>query len=218
MWARAHTLADTILRPSQGQTPGQPGGQWKFRSGLGSTNMVWRLPAEPVAGWGSTVANGVVGSPPYPAWLCPPCGASALKFPVEFSILWRNRGVGRGGRCSGSKTQPLPGHFLLCWKEPLGPVRVASPVLSSWASSSPLWTSGPSPCPALTTERPVPLTVGAAPRTALPKHLCCVRPSSPLPPCVPQGAASTRADAPVTSFWAQWSRHLADRSQGPGSP
>lgn len=40
---RAHTLADSIPRPSQGQTPGQPGGDWKFRSGLGSTNTVWRL-------------------------------------------------------------------------------------------------------------------------------------------------------------------------------
>lgn len=29
---RAHTLADTMPKPSQGQTPGQPGGDWKFRS------------------------------------------------------------------------------------------------------------------------------------------------------------------------------------------
>jgi hypothetical protein len=39
---RAHTLADTVPRPSQGQTLGQPGGDWKFHSGLVSTNTVWR--------------------------------------------------------------------------------------------------------------------------------------------------------------------------------
>lgn len=40
---RAHTLADTIPRPSQGQTPGHPGGDWKFLFGPGSTNTVWIL-------------------------------------------------------------------------------------------------------------------------------------------------------------------------------
>lgn len=109
-------------------------------------------PTEPVAGWRSTVANGVVGSPPYPAWLCPP-DVSALKFPAEFSILWRNRGIGRGGRCSEPKTQclagpPAPaGHFFSCWKEPLCPVRVTSPVPSSRAFPPSLWITGPSPCP-----------------------------------------------------------------------
>lgn len=43
---RAHTLADTMPRPSQGRTPGQPGGDWKFQSGLGSTNTAWRLPQQ----------------------------------------------------------------------------------------------------------------------------------------------------------------------------
>lgn len=65
-----HTLADTMPRPSQGRTPGQPEGDWKFQSGLGSTNTVWRRLSRAAAGWGSAVANGVVGSPPYPAWLC----------------------------------------------------------------------------------------------------------------------------------------------------
>lgn len=51
---RAHTLADTIPRPSQGQTPGQPGGNWKFQSSLGSTNTVWRLcPQSPLQGGGA---------------------------------------------------------------------------------------------------------------------------------------------------------------------
>lgn len=44
-----------------------------------------------------------------------PSGASALKFPVEFSILWRNRGIGRGGRCSGPKTQSPAGPPAHAW-------------------------------------------------------------------------------------------------------
>lgn len=167
------------------------------------------------------MANGVVGSPPYPAWLCPPSGASVLKFPVEFSILWSNHRVGRGSRCSGPKTQSLAGPpapawaFLLCWKEPLGPVKVTSPVPFSRASSSPLWTACSSPCPALTTEPHVsPHTrrcskQGHAEVPLLNRFLCS---------SVFQGAAPKRADAPTTSSWAQWSPHLADRCQGPGCP
>lgn len=119
------------------------------------------VPAEPMAGWGSTVANGVVGSPPYPAWLCPP-DASALKFPAEFSILWRNRRIGRGGRCSEPKTQPLNGppaparHFLSCWKEPLCLVRVTSPVPSSRAFSLSLRPQVPPSAPVLTTQPHIP--------------------------------------------------------------
>lgn len=74
--------------------------------------------------------------------------------------------IGRGGRCSGPKIQPLAGPpapawtFLLCWKETLRPVRITTPVASSRATalltSSPLWPPGPSPCPALTTQPHVP--------------------------------------------------------------
>lgn len=120
--------ADTRSHPGRHDTQALPGPDTRparrqleipIQPGLHKHGLE-TVPAEPTAGWGSTVANGVVGSPPYPAWPCPPSGASVLKFPVEFSILWRSCGVGRGRRCTGPKTQPLAGPpapawtFLLC--------------------------------------------------------------------------------------------------------
>lgn len=112
-------------------------------------------PAEPMEGWGSTVANGVVGSPPYPAWLCPP-DASALKFPAEISILWRNHRIGRGGRCSEPKPQPLAG-------PPAPAVQFLSLSCESHLSCSPLqgispslWTTGPALCPSSDSSTPYP--------------------------------------------------------------
>lgn len=73
---RAHTLADTIPRPSQGQTPGQPGGNWKFQSSLGSTNTVWRrCPQSPLQGGGAPWPIGWWGphpTPPGPALAAAP--------------------------------------------------------------------------------------------------------------------------------------------------
>lgn len=112
---RSHTgRHDTQALPGPDTRPARRQLEIPIQPGLHKHGLE-TVPAEPTAGWGSTVANGVVGSPPYPAWPCPPSGASVLKFPVEFSILWRNRGVGRGRRYSGPKTQPLAGPPAPAW-------------------------------------------------------------------------------------------------------
>lgn len=121
-----YTHTDTRSHPGRHDTQALPGPDARpsrrrleipIRPGLHKHGLD-TVPAEPAAGWGSTMANGVVGSPPYPAWLCPPGGgASALKFPMEFSILQRNHGLGGEGDVLGPRSNPLlgpqprPGHF-----------------------------------------------------------------------------------------------------------
>lgn len=108
---RAHALT-----PWQTRCPGPPrAGHQASQEATGNSNQAWApqtrsgdCPSRARSRVGEHVANGVVGSPPYPAWLCVP-HASSPKFPVEFSILWRNRRIGTGGRGSGPKTQPLAG-------------------------------------------------------------------------------------------------------------
>lgn len=87
--------ADTRSHPGRLDTQALPGPDTRparrrleipIRPGLHKHGLE-TVSAEPAAGWGSPMANGVVGSPPYPAWPCPPSGASVLKFLVEFSIL-----------------------------------------------------------------------------------------------------------------------------------
>lgn len=75
--------ADTMPRPFLCQTAGQPGGDWKFHLGLGSTNMICRQLQQGPHSWGTM--SPMVGTPP---------GASALKFPLELSTLWRSSSVG----------------------------------------------------------------------------------------------------------------------------
>lgn len=95
---RAHTLADTVPRPSQGRTPGQPEGDWKFQSGLGSTNTVWRLPQQgrqqgggapwPMGWWGPHPTLLGCASP----CLCPEVSSGIFHFmekPQDWD--WRER-------------------------------------------------------------------------------------------------------------------------------
>lgn len=79
---RANTLAKAVPRPSQGQTPGQPGGGWKFQSGLGSTNTVWRQ--SPGQSWGGAhgvQCNGGWGPhPARPGAILPACLPSSFQW------------------------------------------------------------------------------------------------------------------------------------------
>lgn len=129
-WAHAHTLADTI--------PGLPRARHQAsQEATGNSDPAWA--SQTRSGDCAGRARSRVGKrdgqwgggvPTLPAWLCSPCGVSALKFPVEFSILWRNRGVGRGGRSSGLKTQPLAGPPAPAWTFSLLLEGVTSPVPS----------------------------------------------------------------------------------------
>lgn len=103
--------------------------------------------------------------------------------------------LGGEGDLLGSRPSPLlgpqppPGRFLSCWKEfpPLFPPR---------ASSSPLWTSDPSPCPALTTQPHPPLhTRGCSKQGSAEAPLLC-RPFCPSASLCPAGCSPKTCGCP----------------------
>lgn len=244
-WTRTHTEAlgvytrgicspwpyGHVLTPWQTRYPGLPRAKHQAsQEATGNSDPAWA--SQTRSGVCAGRARSRVGKhdgqwgggvPTLPAWLCSPCGVSALKFPVEFSILWRNRGVGRGEDLLGSRPSPLlgpqppPEHFPSCWKGPLGAVRVTSPVPSQGIFLTPLDLRS-LPLSGLDHSAPSSPSLGAALSRAMWRYLRCVGPSAPLPPCVLQGAAPKPVDALITSSWAQWSLHLAGRYQGPRSP
>ena len=104
------------LTPWQTRCPGPPrAGHQASQKATGNSNQAWApqtRSGDCLSRAGSRVGERRGqwgGGVPTLRCLAVRLHASALKFPVEFSILWRNRRIGTGGRGSGPKTRPLAG-------------------------------------------------------------------------------------------------------------